>query len=155
MKNLSQNDCMKIAITLANKAKKHGEVPIGAVVEKDGRILGKGFNRREKTKNALSHAEIIAINKACKKTKSWRLDGCNLYVTLEPCPMCAGAIANARIDNLFFACKERTSQDNLCPQILSSNRLNHKVQIVQLKEFEGAASQLLTDFFKEKRNNKK
>lgn len=142
---------MEIAIALANKAKQRGEVPIGAVIVKNGKIIAKGYNKREKTKNAIFHAEIIAINKACKKLKSWRLDDCQMYVTLEPCPMCAGAISNARIKKVFIATTENSSQDNLCQQIFESKRLNHKVEFQFLDEYKSQASLLLTDFFKDKR----
>lgn len=90
------------AIDLAKDAFKAGEIPVGAVIVKDGEIIARGRNRREEKKSALSHAEIEAINEACKITGDWRLDGCEMYVTLEPCPMCAGAIVNARIKTLVF-----------------------------------------------------
>lgn len=140
----------KEALRLAEKAAKQGEIPVGAVVVKDGKIIGKGFNQRERKQLATKHAEIIAIEKACKKLKSWRLDGCQIYVTLEPCPMCAGAIANARIATLLFAAEEKTSSDGLLQSILSSLRLNHKVEV---KRCEGKeeAQLLLQNFFKEKR----
>lgn len=144
-------DFMKEAIKEAQKALKYNEVPIGAVIVLDGKIIARGYNKREKTQNATSHAEIIAIEKACKKLKSWRLDNAEIYVTLEPCPMCAGAIANARIKKLIFASKEKTSGDNLCEAILSSNRLNHKTEIYYDEHYNEKCSQLLTDFFKNKR----
>lgn len=146
---------MEKALNMAKKAYKKNEVPIGAVIVKDGKIISKAYNQREKKQNAIKHAEIIAIDKACKKLKSWRLDGCTLFVTLEPCPMCSGAICNARIDKVVFASSEKTSQDNLCEMILQSNRLNHKVLLEQDKNFEREASNLLTSFFKEKRQIKK
>ncbi len=138
------------ALKLAVRAYKRGEIPVGAVVVKDGKIISRGFNKREKKQIATKHAEIVAIEKACKKLKSWRLDGCEIYVTLEPCPMCAGAIANARISTLYFATEEKTSSDNLLEKILSSNRLNHHVNI---KRCDGKieAQKLLQDFFKKKR----
>lgn len=142
---------MKEALKEANKAILEEEVPIGAVIEKDGKIIARAHNKREKTQNALMHAEIIAIDKACKKLKSWRLDDCTLYVTLEPCPMCAGAIANARIKNVFYGAQDKTAEDKLFEKILTSQRLNHKCDFSQLKEFEPACSDLLTDFFKAKR----
>ena len=104
---------MRIAINEAKKALKEDEVPIGAVIVKDGKVISKAYNKREKSQNAICHAEILAIEKACKKLKSWRLDGAEIYVTLEPCPMCAGAIANARIEKLVYAAKEMSSNDNL------------------------------------------
>lgn len=146
---------MEEALNMAKRAYKKNEVPIGAVIVKDGKIISKAYNQREKKQNAIKHAEIIAIDKACKKLKSWRLDGCTLFVTLEPCPMCSGAICNARINKVVYASSEKTSQDNLCEMILQSNRLNHKVLLEQDKNFEREASNLLTSFFKEKRQIKK
>ena len=93
---------MERALELAREAADEGEVPVGAVVVRNGEIVGEGRNRREKAKNALSHAELEAIGNACKALGGWRLWECELYVTLEPCPMCAGAIVNARIPQIFF-----------------------------------------------------
>lgn len=93
---------MTRAIELAKKAATQGEVPVGAVIVKDGKIIGEGYNMREQKHNALSHAETEAINAACNTLGDWRLDGCTIYVTLEPCPMCAGAIINARIKEVVF-----------------------------------------------------
>ena len=95
-------DFMKTALALAKVAFDDGEVPVGAVVVRKGEIVGTGRNRREKAKNALCHAEIEAIDNACKRLGGWRLWECELYVTLEPCPMCAGAIVNARIPQVYF-----------------------------------------------------
>ena len=145
------NKFMEEAIRLAKKANSKKEVPIGAVIVRNDKIISRGFNKREKSKNALNHAEIIAINKACKKLKEWRLENSTLYVTLEPCPMCAGAIANARIKKIFYGAKEKTSNDNLFEKILTSNRLNHKCEIEQLTEYEKTCSSILTEFFKNKR----
>ena len=150
-KNHPHSTFMNEAIFQAQKALKKEEVPIGAVVVQNGKIISKGFNCREKSQNAIKHAEIIAINKACKKLKSWRLENCELYVTLEPCPMCAGAIANARICKVFFGAQEKTSNDNLCEKILTSTRLNHKCEMIHLTEFDEPCSQLLTQFFKSRR----
>ena len=141
---------MDIALREAEKARKKDEVPIGAVIVMNGKVIAKGYNRREKSKNAIKHAEIMAIEKACKRLRSWRLEGAEIYVTLEPCPMCAGAIANARISKLIYASSEKTSSDNLCEKILLSNRLNHKVKIEKGYKSD-ESSKLLTDFFKEKR----
>ncbi len=93
---------MLCALEEAKKAFLKGEVPVGAVIVKDNKIIALGHNRREETRNALSHAETEAIAKACEVLGSWRLDGCSIYVTLEPCPMCAGAILNSRIKEVFF-----------------------------------------------------
>ena len=149
------NQFMEKAIELANKADKIGEVPIGAVVEKNGKIIACGFNKREKTKNALMHAEIIAISKACKKLKDWRLEGCTMFVTLEPCPMCAGAILNARLSKVFYGAKDKTAQDDLLDKISTSTRLNHNCEFVQLDEYEKPCADLLSKFFKDKRKNTK
>ena len=93
---------MREAIRLAAQAAAEGEVPVGAVVAREGRIVGRGRNRREKGKNALAHAELEAIDEACRTLGGWRLSGCELYVTLEPCPMCAGAIINARLERVVY-----------------------------------------------------
>lgn len=144
-------DFMLEAKKEALKALKEKEVPIGAVVVLNGKIISRGHNKREKSQNAIKHAEIIAIEKACKKLSSWRLDGAEIYVTLEPCPMCAGAIANARISKLIYGCKEKTSNDNLCEKILKSERLNHKCEIVYDDKYSEHLSNMLTNFFKNKR----
>lgn len=94
------------ALALAREAAAEGEVPVGAVIVKGDQIVGRGRNRRELGKNALAHAEIEAIDEACKTLGGWRLFGCDLYVTLEPCPMCAGAIINARLDRVFFGARD-------------------------------------------------
>lgn len=146
-------DFMKEAIKEAEKALKADEVPIGAVIVIDGKIIARGHNQREKSQNAIKHAEIIAIEKACKKLKSWRLENATIYVTLEPCPMCAGAIANARINNLVYGAKEKTSCDNLCEKILFSKRLNHSTTIVFDTTHEEEISKMLSDFFKQKRKS--
>ena len=140
------------AIKEAKKAEKENEIPIGAIIVIDDKIISRGHNTREKTQNALHHAEIIAINKACKKLKSWRLENATMYVTLEPCPMCAGAISNARITKVIYGAKDKTSCDELCEKILSSTRLNHKVELVYQENEE--CSTLLTNFFKNNRKKK-
>lgn len=146
-------DFMKEALKEAEKALKEDEVPIGAVIVVDGKIIARGHNKREKSQNAIKHAEIIAIEKACKKLKSWRLENAEIYITLEPCPMCAGAIANARISKVIYGCKEKTSGDDLCNQILTSTRLNHKVEIVFDESMSKEISSLLSKFFKNKRKS--
>ncbi len=99
---LSPEGLMREALRLAAQAAEEGEVPVGAVVARQGRIVGRGRNRRERGRNALAHAELEAIDEACRTLGGWRLFGCELYVTLEPCPMCAGAIINARLDKVVF-----------------------------------------------------
>ena len=120
---------MSRALLLAKKAYEEGEVPVGAVMVKDGEIIAEGYNMREQKQNALSHAEIECINKACDVLKSWRLDGCELYVTLEPCPMCTGAIINSRIKTVVFGAYDlkagsMDSVINLCDY-----PYNHKPEI--------------------------
>ncbi len=140
---------MSAAIAQAQKAFEKQEIPVGAVIVKNGEIISRGYNKRESSQNATFHAEIIAIQKACKKLKSWRLDECDLYVSLEPCPMCLGAAINARIKNVYFAAKQTSSQDDISQQIATSQRLNHKVNLVYLPDEK--AGRLLTKFFEKKR----
>lgn len=138
---------MDQAIELAKEAAKEGEVPVGAVVVIDGRIIGRGRNRRETGKNALAHAEIEAINEACKTLGGWRLWQCDMYVTLEPCPMCTGAIINSRIKRLVYGASD--SKAGSCGSVVNLFSLpyNHKPEVVSgLKQEECAA--LLSDFFK-------
>ena len=97
---------MQEALKLARLAGEQGEVPVGAVVVKNGRIIGEGYNLRERDKNALAHAEVVAIHRACEALGGWRLSGCDLYVTLEPCPMCAGAVINSRVRRVFFGARD-------------------------------------------------
>ncbi len=145
------NKFMKEAIKQSKIALQKEEVPIGAVIVKNGKIISRGYNKREACKNALMHAEIVAIDKACKKLGDWRLDDCEIYVTLEPCPMCAGAIANARIKSVFYGAKDKTSKDCLMEKILSSTRLNHKCDFKQDEEANEICAKLLSDFFKNRR----
>lgn len=138
---------MDQAIELAKEAAKEGEVPVGAVVVIDGRIVGRGRNRRETDKNALAHAEIEAINEACKTLGGWRLWQCDMYVTLEPCPMCTGAIINSRIKRLVYGASD--SKAGSCRSVVNLFSLpyNHKPEVISgLKQEECAA--LLSDFFK-------
>ena len=97
---------MERALELAREAAEHGEVPVGCVVVKDGCIIGQGRNQREEKQDVRSHAEMEAMAEACKTLGSWRLEGCDLYVTLEPCPMCAGAIINARVGRVFYGARD-------------------------------------------------
>ena len=148
------NMFMEIALKEAKKANKKDEVPIGAVIVKDNKVIAKGYNKREKSKNAINHAEIVAIKRACRKLKDWRLENCEMYVTLKPCPMCAGAISNARIKRVYFGAEETNNKDNLCEQIFLSTRLNHKVELVKLEEYSSICSELLSSFFKNHRQKK-
>jgi len=142
---------MEIAIKQAQKAEKLNEVPIGAIVVLNGKVLAKAYNKRNSTKIATHHAEILAIEKACKKLGDWRLENAEIYVTLEPCPMCAGAIANARIKKLVFGAFDTSgSNSNLLTEILTDTRLNHKVEVVG-GVLEADCKKLLTNFFKKQR----
>ena len=143
-------DFMMEAIKEAKKAYKKNEVPIGAVIVLNDKIIARGYNKREKSQNALHHAEIIAIDKACKKLHSWRLEDAIMYVTLEPCPMCSGAIANARIKKVVYSAKDSTNNEQIVEMIFNSNRLNHNVFYEQ-GDYEKITSKLLSDFFKDKR----
>lgn len=142
---------MEKALELAEKAEKKGEVPIGALIVKNGKIISKAFNKREKKQNALYHAEILAINKACKKLKSWRLDDCVLYCTLEPCIMCSGAIVNARIQKVVFGAYEKKSGAVVSKySLLNDNGLNHNCLFLGgIKEEE--CKTILVNFFKNQR----
>lgn len=120
---------MQRALSLARQAADDGEVPVGAVIVKNGIIIAEGRNMREQKQNALSHAEIEAINNACKALKSWRLDDCELYVTLEPCPMCTGAIINSRIKTLIFGAYDAKAGSVDSVVNLCDYPYNHKVEV--------------------------
>lgn len=146
---------MKASLKEAQKALLKGEVPIGAVVVRDGKIIARAHNLRERKNDATCHAELLAIRKACKKVGGWRLDDCELYVTLEPCIMCAGAILNARIKKVYYGAKE--PKGGACESkfsLLSSGVLNWQTDF-QGGVLEEKCSSLLTDFFKERRKQNK
>lgn len=146
---------MRLCLKQAKKAEMLGEVPVGALIVKRGQdgsehIISYGYNRRETKKNALMHAEISAIDKACKKLGGWRLSNCTLYVTLEPCPMCAGACINSRIDRVVFGARD------LRFGALGSATNLFEVPFNHIPEYEGPIMQeecakILTDFFKKRR----
>lgn len=143
------NKFMKEALKQAKMAEKKGEVPIGAVIVKDGKIIARGHNNREKSKCAINHAEIIAIEKACKKLGDWRLENCEMFVTLEPCLMCLGAILNSRLKSVFFGAKDNKS-DNKEFLLSKNNSLNHNL-IYQGGIMEEECSEILKQFFKQAR----
>ncbi len=145
---------MREAINEALKAAEAGEVPVGAVIVKDGEIIARGRNRREYGKNALYHAELEAIDKACKKLGGWRLFQCDLYVTLEPCPMCAGAIINSRIKTVYFGAYDNKAGS--FGTVAHFNRIpyNHKPEIIG-GIMEEECSDLLSKFFKKLRDKKR
>lgn len=140
---------MERALELAEIAGSLGEVPVGAVVvsNRSGEIVGEGYNLRESAKNALAHAEIIAIDNACKKLGGWRLPDCSIYVTLEPCPMCCGAIINARIDNVVFGAYDPKSGSAVSVQKMFELPYNYKPSVTG-GVMEEKCSAALTNFFK-------
>ena len=146
---------MMLAIEQAKKAKLKDEVPIGAVIVLNGKIIARAHNLMEKTQVSTHHAEIIAIERACKKLKSWRLDGAELYVTVEPCPMCAGAIVNSRIKKVVFGAYEKKSGSAISKyNILTDSGLNHKTEFIG-GVMEDACASLIKEYFKEKRKGEK
>ena len=153
---MTDRELMQAAIALAREAAADGEVPVGAVVAKDGEIVSVGRNRREKDKNALAHAEIEAIGKACRALGGWRLWQCELFVTLEPCPMCSGAIINSRLKRVVYGARDPKA--GCCGSLIDLFALpfnHHPVMESGLLEEEAQA--LLQDFFamlREKRKKK-
>ena len=148
-----QSRFMDRAIELAKKAGNLGEVPVGAVIVKDGEIIAEGYNLREQKQNALSHAELEAINNACNALGDWRLDGCTIYVTLEPCPMCAGAIINSRIKKVTFGAYDKKAGSFGSVTDFNSLPYNHKPQI-EGGVCERECSEILSRFFKTLRSKK-
>ncbi len=142
---------MKAALKLAQKALELGEVPIGCVIVYQDKIIGRGYNRRKTDKNTLSHAEIIAINKASKKIGDWRLEDCTLYVTLEPCQMCSGAIVQARIPRVVMGCMNpKAGCAGSILNLLDMPQFNHQVETTK-GVLEAECSTILKDFFRELR----
>lgn len=146
---------MILAIEEAKKAEKIGEVPIGAIIVYKNNVLATGFNIRETKQKTLSHAELIAIEEANRKIGSWRLEDCTLYVTLEPCPMCAGAIVQSRIKRVVYgAADPKAGCAGTLLNLLDDHRFNHQVQI-EKGVLESECSTLLTNFFRNLRKKKK
>ena len=146
---------MKEALKQAKKAAAIGEMPVGAVIVRDGDIISRGYNKRESKRNALLHAEVIAIDKACRKLGGWRLPGCEMYVTLEPCPMCAGAALNARIEHIYYGAYDKKSgcagsRINLCDM----NLCNYTIAVTG-GIMENECSGIIKDFFKDLRKRDK
>lgn len=148
---MTNRELMTRAIELAKEAAAEGEVPVGAVIAKHGEIIAEGRNRREKGKNALYHAETEAINNACEALGGWRLQDCVLYVTLEPCPMCAGAIINSRISKLVYGAYDLKAGSVGSVVDLFNLPYNHRPE-VQSGFMENECKELLTDFFKKLRS---
>ena len=156
MKKLTEEErCMREAVRQAKKAWKLGEVPIGCVIVYEGKIIGRGYNRRTTDGNVLAHAEIIAIRKACRAMSDWRLEGCTMYVTLEPCPMCAGAIVQARIPKVVIGCMNpKAGCAGSVLDLLHEDGFNHQVE-TEVGMLGEECSQMLKDFFRELREKKK
>jgi len=150
---MTDEELMQLALEQAKLAALEGEVPVGAVVAKNGEVVSTGRNRREGGKNALYHAEIEAIDLACKKLGGWRLWECDLFVTLEPCPMCAGAIINSRIRRLVYGAPDPKAGSCSSVTNLFDLPYNHKPEVVS-GFMQEECSALLTDFFANLRKNK-
>lgn len=150
---MDKKDFMKEALNLAEKAYKRDEVPVGAVIVYNGKIIAKAFNTREKSKDATNHAEIIAIKKACKKLRDFRLLDCEMYVTLEPCMMCLGAILNSRLKKVYYGASTNKENAYNIYDLVEHAELNHKTEIEGgiLKE---ECSKLVSSYFKNKRKHK-
>jgi tRNA(adenine34) deaminase len=150
-----QEKFMKEAIRQAKKAEKIEEVPIGCVIVYDGKIIARGYNRRNIDKNTLAHAELSAIKKASKKLGDWRLEGCTMYVTLEPCQMCAGAIVQARIDKVVIGCMNpKAGCAGSVLNLLQISSFNHQVEL-ECGVLEEECSQMLSEFFRKLRKKKR
>ncbi len=146
---------MKEAVRQAKKAYGIGEVPIGCVIVYEDKIIGRGYNRRTVDKNTLAHAELIAIRKACKKIGDWRLEGCTMYVTLEPCQMCSGAIVQSRIPRVVIGCMNpKAGCAGSILNLLQVEEFNHQTELTK-GVLEEECSQMMKAFFKELRESKK
>ena len=147
----SDQNFMRKDIDAATIAEENGDVPIGCVIVHDGKVIARAYNQREQLQDPTAHAEIVALTQASAALESWRLHGCTLYVTLEPCSMCAGALVLARIDRLVYACKDpKTGACGSLYNIVQDERLNHHVTVTS-GVMEEQCSQLLRDFFLKKR----
>lgn len=141
------NKFMDEALKEAEKSFRLGEVPVGAVIVKDGEIIARGYNQKESSKDATAHAEIIAIKEACRRLGSWRLDDCALYVTLEPCPMCAGAIVEARIERVYIGAESpKEGAAGSVINILNNDKLRTNTE-VYFGIMEEESNKLLKEFF--------
>ena len=143
---MTHQEYMRRALELAAQAGVEGDVPVGCVIVRDGQIIGEGRNRREEHGDATAHAELEAIRQACQNTGSWRLHDCTMYVTLEPCPMCAGGIVNARVEEVRYGAREEKM--GCCGSVLNlfEERFNHKPRIYQGPLVE-ECQQVMQDFF--------
>ena len=146
---------MKAALKEAEKAQAIGEVPIGAVIVKEGEIIGRGYNQRERTNRAITHAEILAIDEANQSLDNWRLEDCALFVTLEPCPMCSGAIILSRIPYVYYGASDyKGGTVGTLMNLLGDERFNHQSE-VEAGVLQEECSAMLTNFFRDLRAKKK
>lgn len=141
---------MRLALKQAQVSFKNDEVPIGAVVVKDGEVIARAHNTRNASRNAVEHAELVAIQRACKALGDWRLTGCDLYVTLEPCVMCLGACYNARISNVYFGAYDLSGKGCVQLSEMIGHTLNHELSLFG-GVLEKECSEILTEYFKSKR----
>ncbi|MGU8238051.1 tRNA adenosine(34) deaminase TadA [Clostridium perfringens] len=141
---------LSLALEEAEKAREKGEVPVGAVIVKNGEIIAKAHNLKESLNDPTAHAEVLAIREACNKLNNWRLHGCEMYVTLEPCPMCAGAILQSRLSKIYIGTfDDTTGAAGSVVNILQNHNLNHFLEVVW--ENDEKCSKILTEFFKDRR----
>lgn len=155
MTRLTDEDWMKVALDEARKAAEIGEVPIGAIIVRGGEIVGRGHNRREIDHDPTAHAEMLAIREASRSLGGWRLLQSTLYVTLEPCPMCAGAIVQARIDRVVYGASDpKAGCAGTLMNLLQEERFNHQVEVVS-SVLQEQCAQMLKEFFRNIRNNSK
>jgi len=146
---------MRVAIEAAGIAEENGDVPIGAVIVYKNQIIGKAYNQREQLKDPTAHAEIIALTQAAAFLESWRLNGCTMYVTLEPCPMCAGALVLGRLDRLVYGCDDpKTGACKSLYNIVQDERLNHKLEVTSGVLEEQCREQLQGFFARRRQENK-
>lgn len=151
---LKKEKFMKEAIKQAKKAYDKEEIPVGAVIVKDGKIIARGYNKKEEKKDTTQHAEIIAIQKASRKIGAWRLQDCEMYVTLEPCAMCTGALIQARLKRVYIGTMDpKTGACGSVLNLLEDNKFNHKVE-VETNIMQKECEKILKDFFKYLRSKK-
>lgn len=152
---MEKEEYMKLALKEAKKAYKKLEVPVGAVIVKDGKVIAKAYNEKEEKNDTTRHAEILAIQRASKELGSWRLKDCEMYVTLEPCSMCAGALIQARINKVYIGTMdEKTGSCGSVLNLLEDYKFNHKVEI-EYNVLKDECEKILKEFFKELRKNKR
>jgi tRNA(adenine34) deaminase len=157
MINITEQDekYMRLAIDQARIAEENGDVPIGAIIVHKNQIIGKAYNQREQLKDPTAHAEIIALTQAAAALENWHLNGCTMYVTLEPCPMCAGALVLSRMDKLVYGCDDpKTGAVKSLYNVVTDGRLNHRLEVVSGVLADECTKQL-QDFFQHRRGKNK